>query len=100
MDLLPTLKETWWFAVLISLLGGAGVTLGCGGALLNRRIISAVVWGMLTGIFYTAVSVLIVLQGEIIAGEIVAFCGWRVFILSVLAPIGALVTELRINGKT
>lgn len=100
IGVMPTLKDTWWLVVFISLLGGAGVTLGCGGALLSRRIISAVVWGVLVGLFYTAASVLFVLQGEIIVGEVVTVCLWRVFIFAVLAPIGAVVTELRLPASS
>jgi len=99
MGMMPTLKDTWWFAVLISLLGGVGVTLGCGGAMLSRRILSSVAWGVSAALFYTAASVLFVLRGEIILGEVITVCLWRVFIFAVLAPIGAVVTELRINGK-
>jgi len=96
IGMIPTLKDTWWFAGIIALLGGAGVTVGCGGAAFSRRIISAASWGILTGLLYTAASVMVVLQGDIIIGAIMTSGAWRVFIFTVLATIGAVITELRL----
>jgi len=96
IGMVPTLKDTWWFAGIIALLGGAGVTVGCGGAIFYKRVISAAFWGILTGLFYTAASVMVVLQREIIIGDVMTSGAWRVFIFTVLAVIGAVITELRL----
>ncbi|MCX6582943.1 MAG: hypothetical protein NT166_22430 [Candidatus Aminicenantes bacterium] len=94
--IMPGLQDTWWLAALITFISAAGVTLGCGEAPLSRRIISAAAWGVLTGLFYTALSASWVMQGNFITSEIIMSGIWRVFIFTMLAPIGAAVTELRL----
>jgi hypothetical protein len=81
------------------LLGGAGVTLGCGGAALYRRFISAALWGILTGLLYTTALMIVALQGEIIWGDAIVSGAWRVFIFTILATIGAMITELRLPDE-
>jgi hypothetical protein len=99
MGVMPTLKDTWWLVVFISSLGGAGVTLGCGGAALSRRFISAALWGILTGLLYTNALMIFVAQAEIILGDVIASSAWRVFVFTVLATIGAMITELRLPDE-
>jgi hypothetical protein len=97
---IPVLKNTWYFGVIIALIGGSLVTLGCGGAMFSRRIISAVVWGVLTAILYTGASALFIIQGMIPLGDIITAGFWWVVIFAVLAPIGAVVTELRLPAPS
>jgi hypothetical protein len=92
----PGLKDTWWLVLLIAILCGAGVTLGCGGAVLSRRIISAAVWGILTGILYTAASAIFMQEGNLILGELAVTAAWRMFIFTIFGTIAAVVTELRL----
>jgi hypothetical protein len=98
--IMPGLQDTWWLAVLVIFISAAGVTLGCGGAALTKRILSAVSLGILTGLIYTALSAYWVMQGNFIPGEIIMSGVWRVFIFTVLAPIAAAVTELRLPDPT
>lgn len=93
---MPTLGELWWFVAVISPALGAGVTLGCGGATMWRRIAATVAAGVLTGMLWTAVSVIngaADCAGLSIADTLVAGA-WRVFALAVLATLGTGVTEL------
>lgn len=95
---MPTLKNTWWFALLIIVLCGAAITLGCGGAPLSKRFISAALWGVLTALLYTGVSAAIIfwVQHEtVIVGDVLTNGAWRVFIFTLFAAIAAAFTELR-----
>lgn len=92
----PGLKDTWWLVLLIAFLCGAGVTLGCGGAVLPKRIISAAVWGILTGLLYTVVSAIVMQEGNIIPGELAITAAWRVFIFTIFGAMAAVITELRL----
>jgi hypothetical protein len=95
-DIMPTLKDTWWFALLIVIIGAASVTLGSGGAALPKRIISAAVWGIVTALLYTLLSAFWVMEGNFIVGEVITGGAWRVFIFTVLAPVSAVIMELRL----
>ena len=88
---LPSLREIWWLVVFVPLACGAGVTLGCGGAALWRRVIAATVCGVVVGLLYTAISAILQYNGGIMAS-----CAWRVFIFAVLSTAGAVVTELKL----
>ena len=92
---LPGLRDIWPLVVLAPLICGAAVTLGFGGAALGKRIAGAAVCGVLSGLLYTAVSVIFSSDGGILAGGI-----WRVFIFAILATIGAIVTELKLPEKS
>jgi hypothetical protein len=94
--IVPGLKNTWWLVLFITFLCGAGITIGCGGAALSKRIISAAVWGILTGLLYTAASAVIMQAGNIIPGELAVTAAWRVFIFTIFSTIAAVITELRL----
>lgn len=94
---LPGLKDIWWLAILVPLLCGAAVTLGCGGAALGKRIVAAAVCGVLIGAFYTAVSAILSHSSGIATGNIATDCVWRVFVFAVLSTVGAVVTELKLD---
>jgi hypothetical protein len=99
---MPTLNDTWWFALLIIVLCGAAVTLGCGGAPLSKRFISAAQWGVLSALLYTGVSAAIIFwvqQETVIVGDLITSGAWRVFIFTLFAAIAAAITELRPPGK-
>ena len=80
--------------IFIGLVCGAAVTLGCGGAALARRIITAAVCGIAVGFSYTAVSAVLSYNGGFEAGWLAMACVWRVFVFTILATIGAILTEL------
>ena len=90
---LPGFNKLWWLAVIVPLLlfCGAIVTTGCGGADLNKRIITSALSGALIGILSTAVSAIISYNGGFIAT-----CVWRAFIFAILSTIGAIITELNL----
>jgi len=91
---LPRLRDIWWLVVLVPFLCGAGVTSGCGGARLWKRIVAATVCGIALGVLYTAVSAMLV--KTLAAGDIAAACAWRVFAFAVLSTVGAIATELKL----
>ncbi len=93
---LPDLATIWWLVVLLPLVCGGLVTLGCGGAALGERFIGAAACGAAAGMLYTALPVLLNPSSTISAGSIAANCLWRVFLFSIFSTIGAIVTELKL----
>ena len=94
LSILPTLTDIWPLTIFIGLVCGAVVTLGCGGAALARRIITAAVCGGAVGFSYTAVSAVLGRNGGIESDWLAMACVWRVFVFTILATIGAILTEL------
>jgi len=90
---LPGLKDIWWLAI-VPLLCGAGVTLGCGGAVLWKRIVAAAVCGILLALLYTAVSTIAGQVYSIAVGGMAKYCVWWVLIFAILSTIGAIIMEL------
>jgi hypothetical protein len=93
---LPGLKDIWWLAIIVPLLCGMGITLGCRGAALGRRIIAAVFGGIAVGALYTIFSAILSRSTKITVGNPAIICMWRMFIFAVLSTIGAVVTELKL----
>jgi hypothetical protein len=94
---LPTMKEIWPVTVILPLLTGLIVTLGCGGARLWKRLVAGTICGIFLGVFYSAVTAAIG-SGKvgIEVGLLAKSCVWRVFVFAILATIGVLVTELKL----
>ena len=88
---LPGLRDIWPLVVLAPLLCGTAVTLGCGGAALGKRIVTAAVCGVLAGALYAGISVLLSHDGGIVAS-----CVWRMFIFAILTTVGAIATEIKL----
>jgi hypothetical protein len=90
---LPTLKDMAWLMVVAPMFIGAAVTLGCGGAALQKRIVSAAIAGALMGILATGTSVCL---GTVQTGVMHLLAGfiWRVFIFTLFAAISAALTEM------
>lgn len=90
---LPTLKNMALPMVVVPLFLGAAVTLGCGGASLQKRIVSAAIAGGLTGILATGTSVCL---GTVQTGMGPLLTGfmWRVFLFTLFAAISAVLTEV------
>jgi hypothetical protein len=93
---LPGLRDIWWLAVTVPLLCGIGVTLGCRGAALGRRIIAAVFCGIAVGALYTIFTATLSRSSGIAAGNPVVICMWRMFVFALLSTIGAIATELKL----
>jgi len=93
----PGWREIWWLLVPLPAVVGAAVTLGCGGAVLWKRIVAAAVCGVALGLLYTIVTGAIGLRETgVLAGAIAKSCFWRVFIFTILTTIGAIITELKL----
>jgi hypothetical protein len=90
---LPDLKNIWWLVVTVPLLCGIGTTLGCGGAALWKRIIAAVVCGVIVGALYAIFSAILSRSCGIAAHNPAAIFMWRAFVFGILSTLGALVTE-------
>ena len=93
---LPGLKDLWWLAIPVPVFCGVGVTLGCGGATLQRRFIGAVLCGFLAGLLATIVPLYIAQNGGIPMAGVVVGGMWNVFVFSIFAVIGAFTAELNI----
>ncbi len=93
---LPGLKDIWYLAIFIPLVCGALVTLGCGGAVMWKRLVGATLCGVSTSVLYTAITVIIGRE-NITTGDIVSNCLWRVFIFSIFTTIGAILMELKMG---
>ncbi len=95
----PTLGQIGPIVGTVPLIFGGLVTLGCGGALMWNRIIATTICGMTTGVLYTAVSTAVAFSGKIDIAALVSGCIWKMFVLTVLAVIGAMITELLIPDR-
>jgi hypothetical protein len=90
---LPTLKDMVLPMVVVPFITGAAVSLGCGGAGLQKRIVSAGIAGALMGILATGISVFL---GTVQTGVMHLLAGfvWRVFLFALFAAISAMLTEV------
>ncbi len=93
---LPGLINIWWLAILVPLFCGVGVTLGCGGAALGKRIIAAAVCGVVLALLYTVVSTILGQVRGVAVGEMAKYCFWCVFIFAFLSTAGAIIAELKL----
>jgi hypothetical protein len=87
----PDYSKLWWLAVIVPLICGVIVTLGCGGAALIKRFASAAICGVLIGVLSTLVSAILSNNTGFVAS-----CIWRVFIFAIVSTIGAIITELKL----
>jgi hypothetical protein len=90
---LPQLRAIWWLVILAPVLCGAAVTLGAGGAVLWRRIVTATVSGAAIGIFAT-VAAAILDHGVAATSKLVVLCAMHTFASAVLATIAAIIAEM------
>jgi len=91
---LPGLGTYWWLAIAVPLLGGSLATLGCGGAALGRRIVAAAATGALTAWVATLVLAILGAASGVAAAGAIPIAVWRTFLLTILATLGAVFTEL------
>ncbi|UCC22348.1 MAG: hypothetical protein JSW23_11295 [Planctomycetota bacterium] len=92
----PGFAGIWWVVLCVPLVCGAAVTLGCGGAALWKRVISAIVCGCLVGVLHTVFSAISSEEGGVAPGFILADFVWRVFVFAILSTVGAVITELKL----
>jgi hypothetical protein len=91
---LPPMSDLWWLVLLVGFGCGALVTLGCRGAALSKRITCAALIGSLTGALYTLMASQFAAMAQINVPGLGVICIWRMFALTLLLTIGALVTEI------
>ena len=97
IEKLPDLKDIWWIVLVVPFTCGTVVTLGCGGASLGKRIVTAAICGIFMGFIYTIISAILAHNNSIVPDNIFVRCVWRVFIFAILSTIGAVVTELMLS---
>jgi hypothetical protein len=62
-----------------------------------ERFLGVVVSGAMIAILYTAVSAMLVFNSGISVGVLTANLLWRIFIFSIFAFLGAVITELKLG---
>ena len=96
----PHLKNIWYLTLLFPFICGAAVTIWAGGLILWKRIVAAIVSGIMVGILYTAAIPYIAGNIEITTMHLIMGGIWRSFVFAILATIGAIVTELKLPEPT
>jgi hypothetical protein len=91
---LPQMSDLWWLVIVAGVGCGSLVTLGCRGAALSRRIITAALIGAFTGALYTLFSAQLAGMAQVQVDGLGITCIWRMFALTILVTLGALVTEI------
>jgi hypothetical protein len=89
---LPRLRDIRWLVIFAPIFCGVAVTLGAGGAVLWRRIVTATVSGAAIGIFATIAAA--ILDHSLPASKLITLCAMHTFASTVLATIGAIVAEM------
>jgi len=90
---MPALGDIWWCMLLTPLICGSLYTLMAGGLVFGSRVVAAALCGVATGLMF-AVATNGLSGWEMPLGQFAAGAVWRLFIAGVLAPIGAIVTEI------
>ncbi|MBN1326494.1 MAG: hypothetical protein JW996_00940 [Candidatus Cloacimonetes bacterium] len=89
LDYLPSLRQLWWLIFFLPMLMGSAVTRAAKGMIFWKRV----VYGSLSGFILAIISA----GGNQMLGNQEPFAGqlvWRIFIFSLSATIGVLITEL------
>jgi len=91
---LPALSEIWYLVILLPMLIGTAITVGCAGAALNRRVLA----GFLGGVWMAVLSIFFLFlcydAGNITLSSVAISASWRLFFFSFLGSIGVMLTEL------
>ena len=93
---LPGLMEIWWLALLVPLSCGTVVTLGAGGAVMWKRVTGGAGCGVVLGLLYTVLPVVVGYGGDIGIGALALNGAWRIFIFTLLSTAGVLLTEINL----
>jgi hypothetical protein len=89
---LPRLRDIRLLVILTPILCGVAITLGAGGAVLWRRIITATISGAAIGIFATVAAT--ILDHSDTASKFITLCAMHTFASAVLATIAAIIAEM------
>ncbi|MBN1765503.1 MAG: hypothetical protein JW860_09625 [Sedimentisphaerales bacterium] len=93
---LPLISDIWWLSGILSLLIGAAITMGAGGSSLGRRMILAVLGGILAGFIFALIhgaSGGLENHDSVVKGYI-SVCLWLSFIFGVFSTLGAVLAEI------
>jgi hypothetical protein len=88
--------DLWWLVLFVPLICGVGVTLGCGGAKLWRRIVAATISGVLLGILATIAGVTMGRSNPAEATNPVLRGAMLIFVFTLLSTIGAIIAEMQL----
>ena len=91
---MPDLKQIIPAIILVPLILGSIITLGCRGASLWNRIIATVISSIFTGILHNIIITAIHFSGQMEIQVFTVDCLWKAFIYTIIAVPGALITEL------
>lgn len=92
----PKLGSIWYVVIIPPVLCGSAVTVFAGGAKLYKRFIAATVAGLLTGLFYSLATAIIINSQHDYYIQMPAHWPFRLFFFAVFACLGAIITELRL----
>ena len=92
---LPGLAQIWWFTLPLPLACGGIITMACGGAVIWKRLIAALLGGIVLALLYTGLSVYLIHYHDLSKSLIVTACMWRLFVFPMFTVIGAGITELK-----
>lgn len=90
----PTLKTLWYLVIGVPLALGAIFTAGAAGLILWRRIVGSAAAGAVAGILYGLVWDSYACGWNIVLPDTLSHAVWCVFLFTIFATIGALVTEI------
>jgi len=93
---LPSLWRVWWLVLVLPLVCGGFVTLGCGGAALWKRFVWATICGIIVGSLYAIVLSAAGYATGLSPEGFVKRCIYATFIFAIFSTIGAIVTELKL----
>jgi len=96
LGILPALSQVWWLTLLLPFGCGAVVTMGCGGAGIGKRFVSAVICGISTGVLSGLFLAAVYSNGGMPAGDVVVSSIWRAFVFGIFTLFGAIFAELQI----
>ena len=98
--IIPDLRHIWWLMAALPFIGGVLVNSGCGGAPMMKRIVTAAVFGICTGLFYMILATSMGFHDYANVFKLGIACLWRVFVFGLFATIGSLIMEFGLEKST
>jgi len=86
----------WWLCFVMPVLAGSLTTLLAGGTAIFKRIVSAAACGTVSAIAYTVLTIVQTAAIQPPAGQYITVFIWRIFVFTLFAAIGAIITELKL----
>lgn len=96
---LAGLKAEWIAAITIPWICGTVITRLAGGAALWKRIVSGALSGAGTAVLQVLLFTALGWAGDMTAGDLFVNGFWKVFVYTLVATLGVLVTELSLPGR-